>query len=163
MIEVTEVRNESLSVVTSTGVGTQKKDKVGYEILCFNGSTKTVTAYLSETLGTVNGYDQRSTECIIKAFDVGKELSDYFRDRIKYDTQEIAGVLGLKNACDLIYDVSAKDLGLIQPPHMPNIRFSRFSLTNEFICWGSFGVDPDIFDVANPTFYVHQTQTHCAL
>ena len=45
-IEVTEVRNESFSVVTSAGLGTQKKDKVGYEILCSNGNTKTVTAYL---------------------------------------------------------------------------------------------------------------------
>ena len=31
-INVTEVCNESFSVVTSAGVGTQKKDKVGYEI-----------------------------------------------------------------------------------------------------------------------------------
>ena len=65
-IEVTEVRNESFSVVTSTGVGTQKKDKVGYEILCSNGDTKTVTAYLRETLGIVNGYDENSTEFMIK-------------------------------------------------------------------------------------------------
>ena len=106
---------------------------MGYEILCSNSDTKTVTAYLSETLGIVNRYDENSTECIIKAFNMGKELSDYFWDKIKYDAQEIGGVLGLKNACDLEY-VSPKDLGLIQPPHMPNIRFSRFSLTNELIC-----------------------------
>ena len=81
-IEVTEVRNESLSVVTSAGLGTQKKIKVGYEILCSNGNTKTVTAYLSETLGIVNGYDENSTECIIKAFNMGKELSDHFRNKI---------------------------------------------------------------------------------
>ena len=80
-INVTEVCNESFSVVTSAGVGTQKKDKVGYEIWCSNG--KTVTAYLSETLGVVNGYDEKSTECLIKAFNMGKELSDYFRDKIK--------------------------------------------------------------------------------
>ena len=51
-----------------------------------------------------------------------------------------------------------KDLGLIQPPHMPNIKFSRFSLTNELVCWGSFGIDPDNFSVANPTFYLHKSQ-----
>ena len=65
---------------------------------------------------------------------------------------------GLKNAADLMYDVSPKVLGVIQPPLMPNMRFSKYVITDELICWGSFGVDPDIFDVANPTFYVHQTQ-----
>ena len=50
-----------------------------YEILCSNGDTKAVTAYLSETLGVVNGYDDKSTECIIQAFNMNKELSDYFR------------------------------------------------------------------------------------
>ena len=70
----------------------------------------------------------------------------------------------MKNAIDLIYDVSPKDIGLIQPPYMPNIRFSKFSLTGELICWGSFGLDPDIFLVANPTFFVHksQMQSYCA-
>ena len=42
-MEVTEVRNESFSVVTSAVVGIQQKDKVGYEILSSNGDTKTVT------------------------------------------------------------------------------------------------------------------------
>ena len=91
---------------------------MGYEILCSNGVTKAVTAYISE-----NGYDEKSTECIIQAFNMSKELSDYFRQKIKYDSQEIGGVLGMKNASDLIYDVSPKDIGLIQPPYMPNIRF----------------------------------------
>ena len=31
-IEVTEVRNESFNVVTTAGMGIQKKDKIGYEI-----------------------------------------------------------------------------------------------------------------------------------
>ena len=41
---------------------------------------------------------------------------------------------------------------------MPNIRFWRFSLTNELICWRSFGIAPDNFSVANPTFYLHESQ-----
>ena len=42
---------------------------------------------------------------------------------------------------------------------------TKHVLTGELICWGSFGVDQDIFDVANPTFYVHQTQidSYCTL
>ena len=75
-IEVMEVRNEFFHVVTSAGMGIQKKDKVGYEILCTNGDKKAVTAYLSETLGLVNGYDYKSTECITKSFDMSQELSD---------------------------------------------------------------------------------------
>ena len=39
-IEVTAVRNESFNVVTSAGMGIQKKDKIGYEILCANGDKK---------------------------------------------------------------------------------------------------------------------------
>ena len=76
----------------------------------------------------------------------------------KYDSQEIGGVLGLKNAGDLLYDVAPKDIELIQPPYMPNIRFSKFTLTNELICWGRFGVDPDNFKVARPTFFIHKSQ-----
>ena len=34
-VEVTEVRNESFSVVTSAGVGIQQKDKVGYKNFMF--------------------------------------------------------------------------------------------------------------------------------
>ena len=94
---------------------------------------KAVTAYLSETLGLENGYDDKSTECIIRSFNMSQELSDYFRKKIKYESQEICGVLGLKNASDLICDVFPKDLGLIQPHFMPNLRFSRFSLTDELI------------------------------
>ena len=41
---------------------------------------------------------------------------------------------------------------------MPNIRFSKFTLTNELICLGSFVVDPDNFKVANPTFFIHKSQ-----
>ena len=81
---------------------------------------KTVTAYLSKTLGLVNGYDYKSTKCIIKSIDMSQELSDYFREKIKHESQEICGVLGLRNASDLLYDVLPKDLGLIQPPFMPN-------------------------------------------
>ena len=91
---------------------------------------------------------------------MNKELSDSFRQKTKYDSQEIGGVLGLKNAGagDLLYYVAPKDIGLIQPPYMPNIRFSKFTLTNELICLGSFGVDPDNFKVANPTFFIHKSQ-----
>ena len=145
-------------MVTSAGMGIQKKDKVGYEFLYSNGDKKAVTAYLSETLGRFNGYDYKSTKCITKSFQMSQELSDYFRKKIKYESQEISGVLGLKNVRDLLYDVIPKDLGLLQPPFLPNLRFSRFSLTDELICWGSFGLDPDIFLVGNPTFYVHKSQ-----
>ena len=103
-------------------------------------------------LGVVNGYDDKSTECIIQAFNMNTKLST------KYDSQEICGVLGLKNASDLIYDVSPKDIGIIQPPYMPIICFSKLSLTNELICWGSIGVDPDNFKMAIPTFFVHKSQ-----
>ena len=48
---------------------------------------------------------------------------------------------------------------------MPNMRFSKYVLTGELVCWGSFGVDPDIFDIANPTFYVYESQidSYCTL
>ena len=26
------------------------------------------------------------------------------------------------------------------------------------MCWGSFGLDPDVFKISNPTFYVHKDQ-----
>ena len=91
-------------MMTSAGMGIQRKDKIGYEILCADGDKKVVTAYLSDTLGRVNGYDQRYTEFIIKSFGMNQELSDYFRQRVKYESQEISGVLGLKNASDLLYD-----------------------------------------------------------
>ena len=89
---------------------------------------------------------------------MSQELSDYFREKMKYESQKISGVLCLKNASDLLYDVIAKDLRLIQPPFLPNLRFSRISLRDELICWGSFGLDPDIFLVGNPIFYVHKSQ-----
>ena len=92
--------------MTSAGMGIQKKDKIGYEILCANGDRKAVTAYLSDTLGRVDGYDQKYTEYIIKSFGMNQELSDYFRERVKYESQEIGGVLGLKNASDLLYDIT---------------------------------------------------------
>ena len=101
-IEVTEIRKETFNVVTSAGMGIQRKDKIGYEMLCGNGETKAVTAYLNDTLGKVNGYDRRYTEFIINAFGMNQELSDYFRRQVAYDSQEISGVLGLKNASDLI-------------------------------------------------------------
>ena len=33
------------------------------------------------------------------------------------------------------------------------------------MCWGSFGIDPDIFGFTNPTFYIHHTQIdlYCSL
>ena len=118
-IEVTEIRKESFNVVTREGMGIQRKDKIGYEMLCANGETKAVTAYLNDTLGKVNGYDQKYTEFIIKSFGMNQELSDYFRRQVKYDSQEISGVLGLKNASDLLYDKTPKDLGLIHPHSYP--------------------------------------------
>ena len=116
-VEVTEVRNESFSVVTSAGVGIQQKDKVGYKILYSNGDKKAVTAYLSETLGVVNDYDDDSTECIIQAFNM---------DKAKYDSQEIGGALGLKNTGNLLYDVSPKDIGIISLHICPICVFRNF-------------------------------------
>ena len=92
--------------------------------------------HLTDTLGTVNGYDAKSTKCIIEAFRMNDKLSDYFLGKMKYDSQVISGVMGLKNAADLMYDVSPKDLGVIQPPWMPNMRFSKYVITGELICWG---------------------------
>ena len=71
---------------------------------------KAITAYLSDTLGRVNGYDHKYNECIIRSFQMSKKLSDYFRERVKYESQEISGVLGLKNASDLLYNVTPKEL-----------------------------------------------------
>ena len=168
LIDVTEVRNETFNVVTSAGMGVQQRDKIGYGIQCINGDTKGITAHLTDTLGTVNGSDAKSTKCIIEAFRMNEKLSDYFLGKMKYDSQVISGIMGLKNAADLMYDVSPKDLGVTQytaPPWMPNMRFSKYAITGELICWGSFGVDPDIFKITNPTFYVHQTQIdlYCTL
>ena len=41
------------------------------------------------------------------------KLSDYFLAKLKYDSKPISGVMGLKNAADLMFDVSPKDLGII--------------------------------------------------
>ena len=73
--------------------------------------------------------------------------------------------MGLKNAADIMYDISPKDLDIIQPPWLPNLRFSKYALTDELMCWGSFGLDPDIFKITNPTFYVHKSQIdmYCSL
>ena len=109
-------------------MATQRKDKIGYEIMCGNGETKPVTAYLNDALGTVNGYNKEYTELLVNSFSMNKELSDNFWEQTGYDSQEIGGVLGLKNASDLIYDKAPKDLGLIQPPFLPNIRFLSLRL-----------------------------------
>ena len=108
LIDVTEVRNETFNVVTSAGMGVQQRDKIGYGIHCSNGDNKGITAHLTDTLGTVNEYDAKSTKCIIEAFRMNAKLSDYFLGKLKYDSQAISGVMGLKNAADLMYDVSSK-------------------------------------------------------
>ena len=53
LIDVTEVRNETFNVVTSAGIGLQRRDKVGYKIYCSNWDTKRITAHLTDTFGTV--------------------------------------------------------------------------------------------------------------
>ena len=100
------MRNETFNVVMSAGMGIQQRDKIGFEIQCINGDTRAVTAHLTDTLGSVNGYDERSTKCLIEAFQMNNKLSDYFSSKMKYDSQVISGVMGLKNAADLMYDVS---------------------------------------------------------
>merc|ERR1712228_869220 len=112
----------------------------------------------NDALGRVNGYSKEYTALLVNSFSMGKQLSDNFWEQTKYDSQEIGGVLGLKNASDLIYDKNPKDLGLIQPPFLPNIRFAQYVPTQQLICWGSYGVDPDIFSVQNPPFYLHKSQ-----
>ena len=39
-----------------------------------------------------------------------------------------------------------------------NLKFSKFSLTKELICYGSFRMDPDNFRVNDPTCYIHKSQ-----
>ena len=152
-------------MITSAGPGVQKRDKIGYRIHCNNGDTKGITAHLTDTLGSVNGYDAKSTKSIIEAFNMDVKLSNYFLAKLKYDSKPISGVMGLKNTADLMFDVSPKDQSIIYPPWMPNIRFSRYAITGELMCWGSFGIDPDIFGITNPTFYIHHTQIdhYCSL
>ena len=60
-MDITEVRNETFNVVTSAGMGVQQRDKIGYRIHCSNGDTKGITAHLTDTQGSVNGYDAKST------------------------------------------------------------------------------------------------------
>merc|ERR1712228_207824 len=91
----------------------------------------------NDALGRVNGYSKEYTALLVNSFSMGKQLSDNFWEQTKYDSQEIGGVLGLKNASDLIYDKNPKDLGLIQPPFLPNIRFAQYAPTQQLICWGS--------------------------
>ena len=129
-IEVTEIRKETFIVVTSAGMATQRKDKIGYEIMCGNGETKPVTAYLNDALGTVNGYNKEYTELLVNSFAMNKELSDYFRKQTVYDSQEICAVLGLQNASDLIYDKAPRDLGLIHPHSYPIFGFLSLHLLN---------------------------------
>ena len=86
------------------------------------------------------------------------KLAEYFMGKIHYNAEPINGVWGLKNASDIMYDVAPRDIGIIQPAWLPNLRFSKYSPTNELMCWGSFGLDPDVFKISNPTFYVHKDQ-----
>ena len=85
LIDVTEVRNETFNVVTSAGMGVQQRDKIGFGIHCINGDIKAVTAHLTDTHGTVNGYDEKSTKCLIEAFQIDQKLSDYFSSKMKYE------------------------------------------------------------------------------
>ena len=78
-MDVTNIRTESLNVITSVGLGIQEKDKMGYDLLASNGDIKSITAYISNNLGIVSGYDSDSTEFIIEAFEMDKELAEHFR------------------------------------------------------------------------------------
>ena len=158
LINITNVRNETFKVVTSAGPGVQQRDKVGYEILSCQGKPKAVTAHMTGTLGNVNGFDLVSTKCIIDGFEMPPKLAEYFMGKIHYNAEPINGVMGLKNASDIMYDVAPRDIGIIHPPWLPNLRFSKYSPTNELMCWGSFGLDPDVFKISSPTFYVHKDQ-----
>ena len=158
IIDITDVRNETFNVVTYAGIGVQQRDKVGYEIQRCKGKPKGITAHLTDTLGKVNGYDILSTKCIAEGFGMPPKLSDYFMGKLHYNAESINGVMGLKNAADIMYDIAPKDIGIIQPPWLPNLRFSKYALTDELMCWGSFGLDPDVFKITSPTFYVHKNQ-----
>ena len=37
------------------------------------------------------------------------KLSDYFLAKLHYNAKTISGVMGLKNAADIMYDISPKD------------------------------------------------------
>ena len=93
LIDVTEVRNETFNVVTSAGVGLQTRDKVGYEIQRCNGDPKGITAHLTDTLGTANGFDAQSTKCITEGFGMDSELSDYFLGKLHYNAAPISGIM----------------------------------------------------------------------
>ncbi|GIR34488.1 MAG: hypothetical protein CM15mP48_1720 [Candidatus Poseidoniales archaeon] len=85
------------------------------------------------------------------------ELAEYFMGKIKYNAEPINGVWGLKNASDIMFDVAPKDIGIIQPPWLQPEIF-KILTHQELMCWGSFGIDPDVFKISSPTFYVHKDQ-----
>ena len=105
LIDKTEVRNETFNVVTSAGVGVHQRDKVGYEIQRCNGKPKGITAHMTDTLGKANGYDFLSTKCIVEGFGMPPKLSEYFMGKLHYNAPSINGVMGLKNAAGIMYDI----------------------------------------------------------
>ena len=115
-----------------------------------NGNKHTITSYMNTNLWTVDGYDKRTTEYLIKSFEMKEELSKCFR--------RIGGVIELTDASVLIGDIFAKGQNLIHPPFLPNIKFAKFAITNELICFGSLGFDPDNFKVNDMTFYIYKGQ-----
>ena len=75
---------------------------------------------MTDTLGKVNGYDFPSTIRIIEGFGMPHKLSDYFMGEFHYKAQSIIGVMGLKNAANIIYDIAPKQIGITQRPWLSN-------------------------------------------
>ena len=155
------IRKEKLNVITSAGPGVQERYMVGYDMYFGNGVKHPVTAYVNTNLGTVNGYDKETTEFLIEAFGMKAENAASLRSKIRYHNQRIGWVLGLRDARPLVNDIFAKDVGLIHPPLLSNIKFGKYTVTRDLLCFGSFGVDVEIFKVNNPTFYTQQILTAC--
>ena len=124
----------------------------GYDIHFSNVDIHPITAFINTNLGTVNGYDKKTTEYLIASFGMKGEIAASLRSKIRYHNQKIGGALGLRDANVLINNSSAEDLDLIHPPYLPNIKFGKVAMTNELVCFGSFGVDVDNFKVNDPTF-----------
>ena len=71
------------------------------------------------------------------------DIAASLRSKIRFHNQKIGGALGLRDA---------EDRDLIHPPYLPNIKFGKVAMTNELVCFGSFGVDVYNFQVNDPLF-----------
>ena len=73
-----------------------------------------MTAYVSDDLGVLSEYDPDADKI--------QQLSNRWS-------------VAIKKCSRPFFDIFPKDLNLIQPPFLPNLKFSKFSLTGELICY----------------------------